>query len=189
MILRRIASCLLLSCAMGTASAGSLDLNLSDDAVRLAFATPLASGLEADINFLHSEEDNRPDHDVASLGLHLVDDAAQGRTPFRVGVGAKVLFVDVNVADGGALAIGGHMRYTLPNYNRFAIGGDIYFAPDVTSFGDTEKYLEYTVRGEYEILRQANVYLGYRRIRAEFTDFSDDLTVDSGIHFGLRIAF
>lgn len=180
--------------AAGVAQAGSLDLNLSGDALYAGFATAAGNtGLEVDASILHHEEEGLPDRDIGALGVHLVDDAAQGATPFRVGVGAKLFFVDATVADGGALGIGGHVRYTLPQYNRFAIGGHAYFAPDVSSFGDTTRYLQYGVRAEYEILRQANVYLGYRRVRAEF-DYGgvagqETLTLDSGVHFGFRIFF
>lgn len=177
----------------GTARAGSLDLNLGSDAFYGAYATAATnSGLEFDVSYLHHEEDNEPDRDIAGLGLHLVDDAAQGETPFRVGVGARLFYLDATVADGGALAIGGHLRYSIPQYNRFAIGGHAYFAPDVTSFGDAEKYVQFGITAEYEILRQANVYLGYRRARAEYNfglAGSDEVTMDSGVHFGFRLFF
>ncbi|HET9679110.1 MAG TPA: YfaZ family outer membrane protein, partial [Gammaproteobacteria bacterium] len=146
-------------------------------------------------------EDGEPDRNIAGLGFHLVADAAQGTTPFKVGIGAKLFFIDATVADGGALAVGGHARYTLPAFNRFAIAGQVYYAPDVTTFGDTTKYMQFGVRMEYEILRQANVFLGYRRARAEF-DFEDamagtpgalagqqDVTLNSGVHFGFSILF
>jgi len=186
----RFALSVLLLSGSSLAMGGALDLNLSGDAVRLDFATPLsAGGLEADVSFLHHEEDGQPDADIAGLGLHLVDDAAQNVNPFRVGVGAKLFFMDTEVLDGGALGVGGFFRWTLPQYNRFALGGSVHFAPDVVSFGDAETFLAYTLRGEYEILRQANVYIGYRRVRAEFADVPGRVTLDSGIHFGLRITF
>lgn len=188
-VCRMTLTALLLS-SSSLAMGGTLDLNLSGDAVRLDFATPMsASGLEADVSFLHHEEDNGVDADIAGLGLHLVDDAAQNVNPFRVGIGAKLFFMDTEVLDGGALGVGGFFRWTLPQYNRFALGGSVHFAPDVVSFGDAETFLAYTVRGEYEILRQANVYIGYRRVRAEFTGVPDKVTLDSGVHFGIRITF
>lgn len=186
----RFALSVVLLSASSLATGGALDLNLSGDAVRLQFATPLsANGLETDVSFMHHEEDGQPDADVAGLGLHLVDDAAQNANPFRVGIGAKLFFLDATVADGGALGVGGFFRWTVPGYNRFALGGSVHFAPDVVSFGDTETFLAYSIRGEYEILRQANVYLGYRRVQADFTGFPDKVTLDSGIHFGLHITF
>lgn len=183
----------------GATQASSLDLNLSDDAVFARFATPINNtGLEADVSFLHHEEDGEPDRNIAAVGFHLVADAAQGVTPFQVGIGAKLFFLDATVVEGGALGVGGHVRYTFPSYNRFAIAGNLYYAPDITSFGDTTKYLQFGIRAEYEILRQANVYLGYRRATAEF-DFTDagtpglpgedDVTLTDGVFFGFSILF
>lgn len=189
MIKSRILLAILLLGAAGPALAGSAELNLSSDAVKAAFASSLTrSGLQFDASYLHNEDKKPQDHDVAALGLHLVDDAQQGKTPFTVGIGAKLFMVDVTAADGGALGVGGFFRYTLPSYNRFGIGGDLYYAPKVVSFGGQERYSEAAVRLEYEILRNANVYLGYRRIRADF-DTTNPITVDNGLHFGLRIDF
>lgn len=176
---------LALLAATGAARASSLDLNLSGDAARLGFASTVTkTGLEADFGYLYHEDDR----EVAALGLHLVDDAAQGGDPFRVGLGARAVFVDAGTLSGGALAVGGHFRYIVPRYNRFGIGGAVYYAPDVVSFGDQQKYLELMLRGEYQVLRRASAYVGFRGVRAQF-DGTRTRSLDSGLHAGLYIEF
>lgn len=168
------------------AAAASLDLNLSDDAVRLKYRVSARnSGLETNASLLHTQDRG----DVGAVGLHLVDDADPGSNTLEIGLGMQGVFMDTDLADGGALAVGGRFRWTLPNFNRFGVGGQLYYAPDVTSFGDTERYREGAIRFEYQILRQADVYIGYRSVKADFFSPGISRTIDSGIHAGFRLTF
>lgn len=168
------------------AGADALGLNLSDDAVRLKYRVATRnSGLETTADFLHNQDRG----DVAGIGLHLVDDADPGTNTLEIGLGMKGVFMDTDIADGGALAVGGRFRWTLPNMNRFGVGGQIYYAPDVTSFGDAERYREGAVRFEYQVLRRADVYIGYRHVKADFFAAGISQTIDSGIHAGFRLTF
>lgn len=176
----------------GTAGAASLDLNLSDDAAEFKFAThsPLEGDavLETQFSWLHEQSTSDGNSDVVALGLHMVDDATPGGTDFRVGIGGRVLAMEAgDVLDGTALAVGGYFRYTIPNMNRIGVGGELYHAPSIVSGGDLERYTQWAVRGEYQILRQANVYLGYRRVRPDFGGGA--VTLESGLHLGLRLNF
>lgn len=166
---------------------GSLNLNLSDDAFRAQVAQTITdTGLEIEGGWLH-ETDNG---NVLDLGLHLVDDASPGRGALDVGVGAKVFHVDFDRfnGDGTALGIGGKFHYTWPTFNRFAVGGQLYHAPSVTSGGDIDRYTEAGVRAEYLILRNASAYVGVRSIRVG-VDGDRTRTFESGPHLGIRLDF
>lgn len=166
------------------AQAAKLDFNISDEAFLVRYTQPTAEGLESDFGLLHQEDDIY----LASLGLHLVDNAATETAPFQVGLGGRLQLVDTEGPSGGAISLGAWGRYSFPGANRFAIAGNVYFAPDVTSFGDMENFLEYGVRGEYEVLRNGSLYLGYRKIEADF-DVVDDADLDKGLHFGMQFTF
>lgn len=166
------------------AQAAKLDFNLSDEAFLVRYTQPAASGLEADFGLLHQEDDVY----LASLGLHLVDNAATDAAPFQVGLGGRVQLLDTDGPSGGAISLGAWGRYNFPGANRFALAGNIYFAPDVTSFGDMENFLEYGIRGEYEVLRNGSLYLGYRKIEADF-DVVNNADIDKGLHFGMHFTF
>lgn len=173
--------------AAGSASAGTLDLNLSNDAVRFGAAQPLTeTGLELSGDWLHHEDNG----DVLGAGLLLVDEAEPRRGALTLGAGAKLVYVngDGGDADGQALGIGGRFRYTWPTFNRFGVGGQLYYAPSVTAGGDLDRYLEAALRAEYRVLRNADAYLGVRSVRVG-EEGGDTDTFESGLHAGIRLSF
>lgn len=181
--------CVLLLTAMGATHADSLDLNLNNDAVRLTFSWDARDDkLSFDAGWLHHQDTGN----VAHVGLHLVDFAASGPSAPEVGIGGRLFYVDADTSpsssQGGALGVGGFFRYAFPQANRFGIRGQLYFAPDVVAFGDTETYFEAGLGFSYNVLRDADVYLGYRYVKAEFTG-APDLSMDTGLHIGLRLSF
>ena len=168
-------------------AANGLDLNLNNDAARLTGEFDLSNNLVADASWLHHQDRGN----VAGGGLHLTGDATGGRNPVRAGLGGRLLWLDSDVGnrdDGQALAIGGFMAYTLPEYDRFAVGGSLYYAPDVLSFGDATRYTEYNAWAGYSVLREGQVYLGVRGVSADFKR-SNSVTIDTGLHVGLRLRF
>ncbi|MDQ2068516.1 YfaZ family outer membrane protein [Natronospira bacteriovora] len=174
-----------LSLTVPEARALTVGLNLSDDAAEFKFARTGRGGmLQTEFNWLH-EQDNG---DVVSVGLHMVDDANPGGPNLDVGIGGRLMFVDpTGPLDGVALGVGGYFRYTIPTMNRLGIGGELYHAPSIVSGGDLERYTQWAIRGEYQVLRQANIYIGYRRVRPDFGGGA--VTLESGLHAGLRLNF
>ena len=171
-------------------AADTLDINFSSDAAAFAYTKPLpAEGLELSGRWLHNTDDGN----IVDANLHLVDRPEPGRNALVLGIGAKlpVIMDDVRDADGAALAIGGKLRWTLPEYNRAALAGSIYYAPSATSISDIDGYQEYSVRGEFQLLEQANVYLGFRHIELSFDKDSDgaDRDFEDGVYAGFNIDF
>ena len=184
-----LAFCLCLSAAPAFAqtTGTALDVNLNNDAVRLGFSWRLGDPRYlAELGWLYNQDRG----DVIHGSFHLVDAASGSGTALQAGLGVRLVHTrtDPSVLDGTALAVGGFVRYTLPNADRYNIGGYGYFAPDVTSFGDQTEYVELGVRAGYSILRDGDVYLGLRRIRAEYDGFAG-YTFDSGLHAGFEIRF
>lgn len=168
------------------AAASELGLNLSDEALELDYsATPTAGGAMLGAGLIRQEDDNL----IGDLSLHLVDNAGSETQPVQVGLGGKLVLIDTEVPSGGALAIGAFGRFNLSTANRLAIAGAIHYAPEVTTFSDVEEYMEYSLRIEYEVLRNASIYLGYRRVRADFDITTDSVTLDRGLHFGMHFRF
>jgi hypothetical protein len=66
--------------------------------------------------------------------------------------------------------------------------GSVYFSPNITTFGDADRFTETGVRVEYEIIPQAAAYLGYRKIRFGLSS-APDVILDEGIHVGVRLSF
>lgn len=171
-----------------TVSAQTLDFNIRDDAAWVRYAKLVDERsfgqIELDGTAYFADNGRRS----AGVGLHIVDNAYTAETPVYVGLGGRLLWVDSGPLSGGVLALGGHGRYTLPAADRVSVGGHLYFAPDILSFGRADGYFEFAARGEYQVLQSSWVYLGYRRARVGYSGFATR-TIDSGLHLGMRIQF
>jgi hypothetical protein len=189
MTLGRIALALpALGLALGlasTAHAAQFDIDLSDTSARIDYRFDLTdTGLKGDVGLLHHQDDG----DLAHFGIILIGDAAESAEPFTAGLGVRGFAIDANAAgDGVGIAIGGFVRYVFPDFNRFAIGGDAYIAPSVTSFGDVDRYFEYSLRGEYRITKAAGIYVGAREVKGDFG--AGDATIDDGLFLGISLEF
>ena len=64
----------------------------------------------------------------------------------------------------------------------------INFGPDITTFGDAERFWDFNTRAEYEVLPEAAVYLGYRKVETRL-ERKVDVDLDKGWHIGLRMTF
>ena len=179
--------CYLAAPAFAQTTGKALDLNLNNDAVRLGFAWRLGEpNYLAELGWLYNQDKG----DVIHASFHLVDAASGSGSALQAGLGVRLVHArtDPGTVDGTALALGGFARYTLPTADRFNIGGYAYYAPDVTSFGDQTEYYEIGVRAGYSVLRAGDVYLGLRRIEAEY-DASGGFTFDSGLYAGFEFRF
>ena len=164
--------------------ADSIDINLNNDTVQATYASNLRTA-EFNAGFLSNTDHNDW---VASIGMLTLGErlTQQGRT--EAGVGGKIYVADVSNKDVLALGLGGEVR-VFPNNGPFGIGGFLYYAPNIVTTMDGEKFWEWGVRLEFEAVRKsANIYLGYRKVRAEL-DNNSRVTVDSGGHVGVRISF
>ena len=174
-----------LLCAPGFAD--EIDLNINSDAARLTYKHALkSSDLQVGAGWLHDQDNG----DVFHIDLNLVSEASEGNTPVKAGLGGRIAYFDgeLDNQSGTALGIGGFARYTLPRYNRISLGGHFYYAPGVLSFGDGEQLIDSEVRVSYNILRQADVYLGARYVQGEY-DNAPDAKLDSGLHIGINMRF
>ena len=80
------------------------------------------------------------------------------------------------------------MRYVFPGSTPFAILGEAFFAPEVTSISDFDGLLEYRLALELEVTPSARAYVGYRTLEVTF-DRDIDYEVDDAAHVGVRFEF
>ena len=177
---------LLLAVPATVALAAEVDLSVNADAARLTVAVPIGNNLLVDGSYLYHSDHGH----VPSIAGH-VTGAASGTDPLWAGLGVRLSYVNNDRGseeDGTALGMGGFARYTLPQYDRISFGGSLYYAPKVLSFGDVEEFFEYGAWAGYAVIKQADVYLGWRRVRADFKN-DDTKSIDSGFHIGFRARF
>lgn len=166
--------------------AAGVDLNVNGEAARLTLDFPLPNrNVLIDGSWLHRRGD------TLSVGGYLTGKAAGGNTPLTAGLGARFYYVNYdagNNEDGTNVALGGFVRYEFPKYDRVAVGGNLFYAPGVLSFGDSDQLYEIGGWVGYSVIKDAEVYLGWRRLMSDF-DEGGDTIVDTGVHVGLRVRF
>ncbi len=175
--------------------AGAIDFRVGSDAAELAFLTQNATfgygGADIGFGVLINEEDDF----IANASI-LVSGSSKGDVKgLHFGVGVKVyagsldgpaaVSLDVN---GGAIAIGGRIRYILPSKVPVAVLGEAYFAPDITNISDFDGLIEYRIALELEITPSALAYIGYRKLEVTFND-NVEYDVDDSAHVGVRFEF
>ncbi|HBS27095.1 MAG TPA: hypothetical protein DD827_08225 [Gammaproteobacteria bacterium] len=169
--------------------AAELELALSNEtaaAELIVDSSSIASGgADLRLGLLFTEDDDY----LTSAGL-LVRGAAVGERPIAFGLGAVLYYGNVDGVDAnvGALALGFGLKYVIPGNTPIGLGGEFFFAPDITSFGDTDQLLDFRLRAEIDVLPSATAFIGYRGINAELSG-GGDYDIDENIHLGIRFQF
>jgi hypothetical protein len=133
-------------------------------------------------------DSNTWNNTLADLGVVVKDEVGSKAPGFSVGVGVKGLLSHTQGTDESGVAIGGLIRYSPPGLPRMGIVGQLYFAPNITTFGDADRYGETGVLLEYEIIPKAAAYVGYRNIQFNLNSGSQ-VRVDEGGFIGVRMSF
>ncbi len=167
--------------------ADSIDFSLSNDSVRAELSGELTNKrLNYTVGALHNETHG----DVGSVGLQVSDRLKASTGALTAAVGGKFVGFDADHGpDGSAFAIGGYLQQHFDAANLVTVRGDFYYAPRVVSWGKAEHYAELGLRLEYRLVDQAIVYLGFRKIQAEFKNISSDMVFDESGHLGLQLFF
>ncbi|HET8848520.1 MAG TPA: YfaZ family outer membrane protein [Marinobacter sp.] len=181
-------SALVLSLAAAPVFASDLDLSLTNDSVK------------GQVNFFGSQNDiqlgagytyHEGSRHIANLDFHAQGRTALGNLPTTAGIGLRgVGYDDDNNVDGGAVGLGGFATVNIPDVPGLSIGGSLHYAPSILSFGDSDDMTSVELRGSYRVIRNAEVFAGYRYLNTEL-DFrgSPDVNLDEGVMAGIKIFF
>lgn len=171
-----------------TAVADSLDINLHSDALRATYGHALGNpsrGLDLDVGYLYVENPHHNDH-LLHAGLLVSGKNWSKAGDFDIGLGGRLIVADTKPGDGAAVAFGGRVRFS--PLQRIGIGGEVFYAPKITSFSDSEGYKEWTVTADYQLLTQGYVYVGYRRVELDIKD-KDTVLIDDNLNVGMKLLF
>jgi len=132
------------------AHADILDVNISNDAVSANYLIDMGQGFYAGGGVLHEEDTGQ----VVSLDLMARDDLRSGEYTFTAGVGGKIMgvFTEGKGGDGGSLALGGFVNYTVPNLKALALHGELFYGPSVTSMNNIDGMVWYVAGIELEVI-------------------------------------
>ena len=180
-------SALALSLAAAPVMASDLDLSLTTDSVK------------GQLNFFGTQDELQAGagYTYREGGRHIgnVDFHAQGRTalgnlPTTAGIGLRGVGWDDDHLDGGAVGVGGFATVNIPDVPGLSFGGSLHYAPSILSFGDSDEMTSLELRASYRVIRNAEVFAGYRYLNTEL-DFagSPDVNLDEGLLAGMKIFF
>ncbi len=180
----------LLFCAMGAsqAMADSIDINLHNDAIRGTYTANISGtkGLSGEVGLLYVEPSKNNGESLVHGGVLVSGENWSKSGTFDISMGARIVHASPEPVDLLAIAFGGRLRFSpVP---RLGIGGHFYYAPDITSFLDSEQYQEVGVRLDYQVLPQAFVYLGHRDVEVDFGG-PVNWELDSEAHIGFKMVF
>lgn len=173
------------------ANAARLDANLNQDSARFTYYTLIGGSnygrTEMGAGLLYNEKKNT----LWELGVQVIDVAGTKSPGLEIGVGPKLYYMTLDKPDaqGVSIALGGTLRYKLPQLPRLYLHGALFYAPSITSTLDTDSFIEVGLRVGYEILPTANVYFGIRNVRAKFTKGIGEKTLDDGAMVGMNFSF
>jgi len=174
--------------------AGAIDFRVARDMAELTFLTQTSSfgygGADIGFGALVNQY-----NDVMANGSILVSGSSAGDVKgLHLGVGAKAYAGTLNGEsdklniDGGAVAIGGRVRYVFPSRTPVAVLGEVFYAPEVTSISEFDGVLEYRFDLELEVTPSARAYVGYRKLEVSYNS-NNDYDVDNEAHIGVRFEF
>jgi len=198
-MLRKIIITILAFLPVSNIFASGADLRLGTDAAEFVYLTESATfgygGADMGFGVFLNEDDSF----LGSASI-LVSGSGDGDVRgLHFGVGAKIYTGLIEFdsprdnQSGGAVAIGGQIRYVFPGSMPLALLVEGFIAPDVTSISDFKGLTEIRVALEMEITPSARAYIGWRSLEVELDEglgiSGDEIDLDDSGHIGVRFSF
>jgi hypothetical protein len=182
---------LLLTGLLTTASADSLDINLSDKSAQFKYSSRINSNTEgrneAGVGFLYNDDDNY----LFETDLLFIDVAGTRSPGLEIGVGPRLYLARDDASDSNAAAVGIGVQFRFkPQFApRVNFSAAAYYAPGIVSFADAENMSEVGVTIGYEVIPTASIYLGYRYISVDLEMVSEKVDIDKTGMIGMKFTF
>lgn len=167
------------------AMARDLDLSLTNDSAK------------AQVNFLDTNSEiqvgagytyHEHSRHIFNADLHAQGRTALGNLPTTAGIGMRAIGYSQDHLDGGALALGGFATVNIPDVPGLSVNGSLHYAPSILSFGDSDDLIDIEARVSYRVIRNADVFAGYRYLNTGF-EHHGDVNLDEGLMAGMKLFF
>ncbi len=166
---------------VNTAKADGLDIFLNNDTVSVDYLTTYR-GSDINFGYLYSTGGDW----AGNIGLLVLGREYGANSKIEGGLGAKAFVSSVGGESVIAGSIGGQLTY-FPQSSKLGLGGYIYYAPDIITFGG-KSFLQYGVRVEFQLVETASAFVGIHRITVE-PDVGPKSDIDDGFHVGVNLRF
>jgi len=186
-------ACVLIGLASQSQAQGDIDFSVGADTVKAQVSSKVPNNDLSWTGELLHYDDAGVTANVIGGGVFVAGRSNASTARQIAGLGGKFIVVDADNSEAGlGIAVGGFLRHTLSQANLVSLRADVYLAPSIISFQGLQNYLEFTGRVEYQLLDQANVYLGYRNVTADLTldnGGEAEFKFDDGIIAGVNLSF
>ena len=180
-------SVLALSLAAAPASAADLDLSLTNDSVK---GQVNFFGVNSDLQLGTGYTYHEGSRHIGNVDFHAQGRTALGNLPTTAGIGMRGFAWEDDDLDGGAVALGGFATVNIPDVPGLSLTGGLHYAPSILSFGDSEDLTSLELRGSYRVIRNAEVFAGYRYLNTDLdSPLRGDVNLDEGVMAGMKIFF
>lgn len=175
----------LLSLATSSAFAADADLSLTNDSAK------------GQVNFFENNSDmqlgagytyHEGSRHIGNIDFHAQGRTALGNLPTTAGIGLRAIGWDDDRRDGGAVGLGGFATVNVPDVPGLSFTGGLHYAPSILSFGDSDDMTSVELRASYRVIRNAEVFAGYRYLNTNF-EGRGDLNLDEGVMAGMKLFF
>lgn len=187
MALKQYVTVLIAGLMSAASQASTFEGSLSDRSVKVDLSTSQGS-YYLDVGGMYHTNDGT----LGYVGAHIEDIETSKDYPLQIGLGARLIAVeaDLGAKDAGmAIGLGGFYRYKFPKANRFSLYASLYYSPSVLSFNNIENLYQAEVRGEYQTLRNARVFLRYGQTSVDFSHYSDEHDMNKELGIGIVADF
>jgi len=173
--------------------AQGLEINLGDEIIQARYSTNAGGSnygrSELTYGVLHNTEINI---NLVEIGLLVIDVAGTKAPGLEVGIGPKLYFIKDRGVKTSAIGLGGSLNYKLDQSSRIYIAAKAFYAPSVVSFIDADSMYEISVELGFEVLKNAEIYIGRRDIEVDYLLKVDNKIggkIDDTSYFGMRLRF
>lgn len=184
------------STSFNVAQAAGLDLSLGNKTAQFVYLFDSGSqigigGADLGAGIFFNEQDDY----LLNFSALVMGHAAGRNRALQMGAGVKVYAGQLdsppipNQDSVASVGVGGKISYIFPASMPMALSAEMFYAPDITSFGDNERLTEFLIRLELEVAPTTRFYVGYRSLETEFENTDIEYELDDHAHVGVRFSF
>jgi lipopolysaccharide assembly outer membrane protein LptD (OstA) len=173
----------------------SVELNVNNNTLELEAKLDIKDKFQlnndSNYNFIISAlttKENNGIQDSSSLytaGLEIVNPYVSNNG-LSFGLGVKVVYADNSDTTFTAIPLTVFAKYEVNE--KFFVDANVAYAPSILTFSNAERYSDYKIKANYNVMSNAYVFLGLRQITTEYEKLGK-LKYDDSIFIGYKIQF
>lgn len=164
--------------------ASELTIDIGNNAFRTEFvSTELGPNSEISIGVLATDNDIN-----VYTAKGLVSGDVENLKHLNAALGVKTYYLSIPGDDQFGFGLGGELGFKLPGNPRAKLETHMYYSPGITFSGDIDYVTDFSLRAGYQLLKNGEIYVGYRNLRAEHKG-GYSIELNQGLNIGFKFLF